>query len=93
MRLCGTLDLVTQDGTLFFTFLAPSVLLVRKASELGPRCLFEVVQRLHQEADMIRVVLVDEFGRLMIIDAFRQVAVEERVFYVELVHGPASGCS
>ena len=55
--------------------------------------MFEAVQRLHPEADMIRVVLVDEFGRLMIIDAFRQVSVEEHIFDIKLVHGPASGCS
>jgi hypothetical protein len=42
---------------------------------------------------MIRVALVDESGRLMTIDAFRQVAMEEHVLDVKLVYGPASGCS
>jgi hypothetical protein len=37
---------------------------------------------------MVRVVLVDEAGRLMAVDAFGEVTVQKSVLDVELMHWP-----
>lgn len=56
--------------------------------ELGSWRLLEPVQRLPQQADIIRPRRIDEAGRLVTIDLLRQITVEEGVLDIELVHRP-----
>jgi hypothetical protein len=59
-----------------------------KAKEPGPRRLFEPVQGLDKLTHMVRPILVDEAGRLVAVDAFREITMEKGVFDVELVDKP-----
>lgn len=61
-----------------------------KSLKPQPRCLFESIEGLDAQADMIRPVRIDEAGRLEAVDVFRQVAMEECVLAIQLVNWPSS---
>jgi hypothetical protein len=54
--------------------------------EPGPGRLLEAIEGLGEEANMIRVLLINEPSRLMAVELFGDLAVQERVLDVELVH-------
>lgn len=69
---------------------AQAMKMVAETLEPCPRRLLESIEGLDEQADMIGAVGVDETSRLMAVDAFRQIAVQECILDVELMNRPAS---
>jgi hypothetical protein len=58
-----------------------------------PRGLLEAVERLVKSADMMRMIQVDEAGRLLTIDLLVKSAMEESILDVELTYRPSTRSS
>jgi hypothetical protein len=79
--------LVCEQGGVTFASCKPNRLNEGlKPSELGARGLFETIERPVELADMIGIVTVNESRWLLTINCFQESAIEEGIFYVELMN-------
>jgi hypothetical protein len=65
--------------------------LAAKTKEPGSGRLLESIEGLDKLAHMIRMIFVDEAGRLIAVYSFGKVTMQERVLDVELMDDPAPG--
>jgi hypothetical protein len=53
--------------------------------------LFQLIQRLVEEADMIELRRINKSSRLAIVDGLREGAVQEHILHIELMNRPGAG--